>query len=175
MTVFIPVQLISTQQGKLAALFALTNEALQGLQSPVEFIHQTIKTAPAGGVAHRREVLSRKTPETHAARLAAEKFWSAISSSARVNFPGVVRAQHESQSRQAQRFGGIFANNPPRGAEAAAAEERSLSTASVTFETTCETPAEPIKSAESHLSADLPTASRALEQGAIPIPRIAWL
>jgi Phasin protein len=174
MTVFIPVQLISTQQGKLAALFALTNEALQGFQSPVELNLQTIKAAPAGGVAHRREVLSRKTPETHAARPAAEKFWSAISSSARVNSPGVVRAQHEAQSRQAQRFGEIFANNPPGGAEAATAEEKSLSTASLTFETTCETPAKAIKSAESHLSADPPTGSRALEQGAIPMPRIAW-
>lgn len=111
MTVFIPVQLISTQRGELAALFALTNEALQGVQSPAELDLQAIKVAPAGGVAHRREVLSRKTPETHAARPAAEKFWSAISSSVRANSPRVVRAQHESQSRQAQRFGEILANS----------------------------------------------------------------
>lgn len=44
MTVFTPVQLISTQQGKIAALFALPNEALHVFQSLVEFNLQTIKS-----------------------------------------------------------------------------------------------------------------------------------
>jgi hypothetical protein len=77
-------------------------------------------------------------------------------------------------STQQRKLAAPFAVNPPRGVAVAACQQKSLSTVTLTFETTCETPAKAINTSERHLSADPPTAAKSLPPGAIPIPRIAW-
>ncbi|WP_233859574.1 hypothetical protein [Paraburkholderia sp. HD33-4] len=77
MTVFTPVQLIATQQARLAALFALTKQALQEFKKPVEPDFLSVKVVPETGMPRRQEALSRTTPEIRAVRPAERKSRSA--------------------------------------------------------------------------------------------------
>lgn len=77
-------------------------------------------------------------------------------------------------STQQRKLAALFAENPSGGAAVAACRKKSLSTVTLTLETTCETPAQAVNTAERHLSADPPTAAKSLPPGVIPIPRIAW-
>lgn len=68
MTVFTPVQLIATQQASLAALFALTRQALRDFHEPVEPDFLSVKVVPEIGMTRHQETRSRTTPGIRAVR-----------------------------------------------------------------------------------------------------------
>jgi phasin family protein len=184
MSVFTPEQLTSAQQGNVAALFALTNQAFLGIQKLSELNLQAVKSALAEGEANWQAALSGKTPETlfasqvNATQPVAEKVLSysrhlyEIASSTQAELAKVLQTQYEQHNSNAQSLVEGFAKNAPAGSEAAVTALKSaFSTASLTYETVRKAATQAVEVAQSNFAAATATASKAGQLAAAQVSR----
>src|ERR1700737_2423418 len=174
MSVFAPEQLVATQQSNVATLYALTNQAFQGIQRLVELNLQVAKSALAEGEENWQEALSGKTPVELLARPASstqqvvEKVLSHsrhlydIVSGTQAEFAKVAQAQYEQHRRNTQMVVDNLVKNAPAGTEVTTAVLKSaFSTASTACETARKAAEQAFDVAKGNFAAAAAAASKA--------------
>ncbi|AXF05485.1 TIGR01841 family phasin [Paraburkholderia hospita] len=179
-------QLVPLQQGNVITLFALTNQAFQGLQKVAALNLQALRSALAEGEVSWKEALSGQpteaivTSQINAMQVAAEKMLSynrhlyEIASGTQAELLKVSQARHEQPNRDAQTLVDSFATSAPAGAEAAITVLKSaFSTASLTYETVRKAATQAIELTQSNLAATSAAASKAGQQAPAQMSRAA--
>jgi phasin family protein len=182
MSVF--TQLVTLQQGNVITLFALTNQAFQGLQKVAALNLQAVRSALAE--VNWKEALSGQPPEAivtrqiNTAQLTAEKMLSynrhlyEIASGTHAELLKVWQARHEQQNRDAQTLVDSLARSAPAGAEAAITVLKSaFPTASLTYEAVRKAATQAIEVTQSNLAATGAAASKAGQQAPAQMSRAA--
>jgi phasin family protein len=176
-------QLVPLQQGNVITLFALTNQAFQGLQKVAALNLQAVRSALAEGEVNWKEALSGQPPEAivtrqiNTAQLTAEKMLSynrhlyEIASGTHAELLKVWQARHEQQNRDAQTLVDRLATSAPAGAEAAITVLKSaFPTASLAYETVRKAATQAIEVTQSNFAAMSAAASAAASKAGQQAP-----
>ncbi|SOE45860.1 phasin family protein [Burkholderia sp. OK233] len=186
MNVFAPEQLVAAHRANIAILFALTNQAFQGFQRLVELNLQVGKSALAEGEENWQEALSGKTPvelltrQASSTQPAAEKALAYtrhlydIASDTQAEFAKVAQAQYEQHRSNTQTLVDNLVKNAPVGTEGTTAALKSaFSAADTAYETVRKAAEQAIDVAKGNFAATAAAASKADQQAAAQVARVA--